>query len=143
MHVKIKSVDPRESVSVPGTSQLGYPLEFETPFVSGFATIVPSPGGTVNLAPGRAIEVDAKQEYISKFRKIDAAAHPKMEPLDSKGDYFVQGSVIFCYEAGTFGVEVGGFLFTLDRDDALGQLPETDQRVSFQVHGLSLWDRNR
>jgi len=103
---------------------------------------VPCAGASAHLAPGRTIDVDAKQDYVTKFTLLADTTSPLMTAEPSGGDYFVRGPVIFSYDTGDFGVEVGGFIFTLHQDDVLGQRPPIDQWVSFELHGLSLWDRS-
>lgn len=142
MRVTIVDIRPAEGVGVPGTMQIGYPAEFKTPFVEGYATIVPCAGASSNLARGRSIEVEARHAYISRFQELPGEGTEKMEPLPQKGDYAVEAPVVFSYDSGNFGVESGGFIFTLDRDDARGSLPAPGRWVSFHLHGLSLWDRN-
>ncbi|MEM7232892.1 MAG: hypothetical protein AAF517_11980 [Planctomycetota bacterium] len=141
MQVTIQHIESTQSLSVPGTAQLGYITEFVTPNVKGRATLVPGNGSPDSITPGAVIEVDVKQDYISRFRKLDdQQIQLKIDPLGD-GEFSVQGKVIFSFDDGDFGVDVGGFVFTLDDDDALGRRPEIDDWVSFEVHGMSLWEK--
>lgn len=141
MQVTIREIRAGSSVPVPGTSRLGYLARFETPLVSGWATLVPCAGSSGALVPGRRIHCDVRQEHVSRFDPAPPEGELRIEPLDSPGDYEVRGRVVCVWDSGDFGVEAGGFLFALGRDDAHGQPPPEGAVVAFTVHGLSLWHR--
>lgn len=140
MKVTIVEIDAGQSVSVPGTTQLGHPARFRAPSVEGPATLVLRTGREPP-GPGEVLDVDAKHAYISHFAELREPTAPRVEPLADAGDYRVEGPVMYRYDSGDFGVESGGFIFTLHRDDARGALPEPRRWVSFRLHGLSLWER--
>lgn len=126
---------------MPGTTRLGYPIEFESMAIQGTATIVPGDRGSVHLVAGKNIAVDVKRDHVSKFRLLDELSCAEISPLEPDGDYVVRGKVIFSHDAGTFGVEVGDCIITLHGHDSLGRRPSVGQLVSFHLHGMTLWDR--
>ena len=73
---------------------------------------------------------------------LTTPAEPKISPLPTPGAYSVVGRVELNGEDQVFYIDVDGLSFTLDRADTAGQIPRTGEWVSFNLHGLSLWDEN-
>ena len=84
MKITIKNINSVCSVTLPGSSQLGYVADFETPLVKGTATVVPSAGRNDTLVAGRVIEVDIKQDHVSQFEKLDRNKDGFVETAEAK-----------------------------------------------------------
>lgn len=140
MIVSIQHIVPGSLMTVPGTSQMGLLVDFESAALSGRAVLVPRGGVSALLRKNQKIKVDLRPEYISQFRLLPAPTLPSVKALSDPDDYSVEGPVIFSHDQGSFGVQVGDCLVTLGEDDALGRRPAAGEWVSFHVHGLSLWE---
>lgn len=139
MKITIQEIDSSTAVTIPGTTQIGFPARFASSIVSGKATIVPSSGSSFRLGPGRSMPVEVKYEHVSRFHVVDGPTSAWMRPLNAETDYAVQGPIVFSYPSGDFGVQVGDCIVSLTTDDALGQTPQMGQWVAFHLHGLSFW----
>jgi hypothetical protein len=140
MEIEIESID-REGVVTVGTNDiLGYRGRFRSTLVSGAAIFVPYTGREDKLLGGNTISVETGQESVSDFMVVPSDVEPQIEALSKPGDYTIVGTTVLNTGDQVFDVEVGGFLFTADNEETGGIVPKVGQRVSFTIHGLSLWD---
>lgn len=139
MQVTIKSIDPSQSVTIPGTTKLGYLTEFVAREAGGSAVLVLRPGSAHRLREGAVIDVDPQYESVSRFERLAREAPPFLRGLGIPGSYEVRGRVTFRHPNGRIGVDAGGVVLSLHENETSGRPPEVGDTVSFEIQGLSLW----
>lgn len=142
MNIEIININKENVVLIGGNQYLGYRGRFECPLVSGEAVIVPYSGREEKLAVGNVISVETDQETVSDFKVETAEVEPMIEALSTPGDYKVRGIVVLNSDNVVFDIEVGNFSFAVDNKDTGNLIPKVGDLVSFNIHGLSLWDEN-
>ena len=140
MIIEIESIDRSHAVRIGAIPILGYRGRFKSDLVSGAAILVPETGKEDRLVPASIISVETGQESVSDFKTVPSDIDSSMDALAEPGDYRVVGTVVFNAGDQIFEIDVGDCPFTLDVEETAGVIPIVGERVSFVVHGLSLWD---
>ena len=140
MNVEIVSLDRNEVVLVTSNT-LGYRGRFRCEVGAGPASIVPYSGREDSLVEGERVDVETGQQSVSEFEIVPPERAPGMRELDRPGDYAVTGTVDVVVGQ-VIEIDVGGLAFAVDTEESGGVVPRSGERVSFHLHGLSLWCSN-
>ena len=140
MNVEIVSLD-RDEVVLVAQNTLGYRGRFRCEVAAGTASIVPYSGREDSLVEGARVSVETGQESVSEFEIVPPERAPGMRELARPGDYAVTGTVGVVV-AEVIAIDVGGLSFAVDIEESGGVVPRSGERVSFLLHGLSLWCSN-
>jgi hypothetical protein len=140
LKIEIISIDRDKTIPVGTNEALGFRGHFRSPLVSGVAIFVPYSGRQEELVGGKTIWVETGQESVSNFMVVPSDDVPRIEALSEPGDYAVVGTTVTNIGDAQFDIVVGENLyFAVDNDETGGIVPKVGQRVSFTIHGLSLW----
>jgi len=139
MQVTIRRIDPSRSSTIPGTTRLGYPVEFASRAASGSAVLVLAPGAAHRLREGATIDVDPRHESVRRFERLSRETPPVLRPTGIPGSYEVRGRVAYRHPNGNFGVDAGGVVLSLHEKEIGTRAPDAGEHVAFEIEGLSLW----
>jgi hypothetical protein len=140
MEIKIAEVDLQKPVSASGSRTAGYVGRFTAGKMIGWAVFVPFEGETSRLKAGATLSVEAQFERLDGWGTAKDSGPSTLTPLAAPCDYRVEGTIAIIGEHTAAIVEAAGFAFDVTTEELPKPRPKDGSRVTFTLHGLSLWD---